>query len=77
MSDILDTRGDVLIRGLWDRQTDNIINAKVGNYGAYTYGLEPMVTLLAQWDKKKKYNHGKNCHEQQKKNRFVLYVGSN
>ena len=74
VSDILDTRGDLLIRGLWDIQTDNIINAKVGNSGEYTYSLEPMVTLLDRWDKNKKDNHGKNCHKKQKKTPFVLSV---
>ena len=30
-SDKLDTRGNVMIRGLWDRQTDAIIDVKIGD----------------------------------------------
>ena len=36
-SDILDSRGDVLIQGLWELQTDAIINIKLGDAYVDTY----------------------------------------
>ena len=65
-SDISETRDDVLIRGLWERKTDAIINVKFVDSDADTCMFEPMVTFLAWWEKKKKDNHCKHCHEQQK-----------
>ena len=50
-SDKLDTRGEVIIWGLYGRHTDDIINIKLGNDDADTYRFEPMVMLLDWWEK--------------------------
>ena len=40
--DILETRGDVIIRGLWDRQNNSIIDIKLGDADVDTYMIELM-----------------------------------
>ena len=50
-SDKLDTRGEVIIWGLYGRHTDDIINIKLGNDDADTYRFEPMLMLLDLWEK--------------------------
>ena len=62
----METRGDVMIRLLWDRQTNAIIDIKLSNSDADSYIFEPMVALLDWWEKIKKYKHSKHCHNQQK-----------
>ena len=42
-----DTRRDVMIRGLWDRQVNPIIDVKLGDADADTYKHDPMTSLLA------------------------------
>ena len=49
-----ETRGDVMIRGLWDRKIDAIIDVKLGDADAYSYSYEPMAELLARWKTIKK-----------------------
>ena len=44
-----DSRGDVMIRGLWDRQVDAIIDVWLGDAGADMYKHEPMTKLPANW----------------------------
>ena len=46
MREGLDTRGDVLIRGLWEIQTDSIINVIFGDSGVDTYKYDLMDKLL-------------------------------
>ena len=53
-----------MIRGLWDRQVDAVIDIKIGDADADTYKYEPMTSLLARWGKIKKDKHGKHCHDQ-------------
>ena len=55
-SDILETRGDVLISGLWYRQTGAIINFKLSNDDTDTYRFDPTEKILAWRDKKKRIN---------------------
>ena len=62
----METQGDVLIRGLQDRQTDSIIDVIIGNNDADTYRFDPMSELLAKWEKTNKDKHGKHCNEKQK-----------
>ena len=62
----METMGDVIIWGLWEHQTDAIIDVKFGDTGTDTYTHEPMDKLLACWEKQKKDNHGKHCHKKQK-----------
>ena len=57
-SERLDTRGHIIIQGLWDIQTDNIVDVKLRNDDAYTYRFDPMLTLLGQWKKMNKNKHG-------------------
>ena len=75
MSNSFETRGDVLIRVLWYRQTDAIIDVKYSDVDMDTYKHEPMVTLLSRWDIMNKDKHGKNCHYQQKYfSLFSIYI---
>ena len=71
----METRGDVLIWGLWDRQTGAIVDIKLGDADVDTYRFDPMVTLLDWWKKTKKDKNGKHFHEQRKHfSPFVLSV---
>ena len=71
----MDTRGHVLIRGLWEQQTDAIIDIKLSNADANTYRFEPMDKLLARWEKTNKDKHSEHCHKQWKYfPQFVIYV---
>ena len=73
-SESLKTRGDVIIRGLWDRQTDAIINVKLGDSDTDTYKFEPMETLLDFWEKINKDKHGKHCHDKWKHFLYSLFL---
>ena len=44
--EVLETRGDVLIRGLWEIQTEAIIDVRFGYADAGTYKHKPMYKLL-------------------------------
>ena len=44
-----DTRGDMIIQGLWDSQVDTIIDVKIGEADADTYTYEPMTSLQSRW----------------------------
>ena len=50
----METRGDILTRGLWESQTDAITDVKFGDSDADTYRKEPTGKLLARWKKGKK-----------------------
>ena len=73
-SDKLDTRGEVLIWGLFGRHTDAIINIKLGNADVGTYMFDPMVTLLECWEKMKTDNHGNHYHKQHKHFLCLLFL---
>ena len=59
----LETRRDILIRGLWESQNYTIIVIIFGDSDADTYKNYPMKPLLDWQEKEKKDNHGKHCHE--------------
>ena len=64
-----------MIRGLWDRQVNAIIDFKLGDSDADTYMYKPMTSLLARWENIKRYKHGKHCYAQRKHfSSFVLSV---
>ena len=63
-----------MIQVLWDRHTDSIIDVKLGNADADSYIFEPMVVLLAQWEKINKDKQGKNWHYKQKQ--IYLFISS-
>ena len=66
-------RRDVMVRGLWYRQVDAIIDVKLGDADADTNKYELMTAVLAKWETIKKYKHGKYCHDQQKKKIIRLF----
>ena len=68
----MDTRGDVLIRGLWDRHNNTITEVKFGDADVDTYRFEWIENILALWEKMKKDKQSKNCHNQRK--HFSLFV---
>ena len=68
----MDTRGGVLVRGLWERQTGTIIDVKIGDAGANTYRFDPIVMLLGWWEKNKNDNNGNHFHDQWKKNYLLV-----
>ena len=47
----METRGDIPIRGIWDRQTNATIDVKLGDADADIYRFEPMEKLLDWWEK--------------------------
>ena len=54
-SDKLETQGDVIIQGLWDRHTDSIINVNLGDAGADSYSISNIILLKP---KGRLYTHG-------------------
>ena len=52
-----------MIKGLWDRQVNAIIDVKLGDADADMYKYEPMTYILTRWENIKKYNHCKHCHD--------------
>ena len=56
-----------MIQGLWDRQTDAIIDVKIGDADMNSYKYEPMAELLDRWKTINKDKHGKHFHNQRKK----------
>ena len=38
-----------MVRGLWDRQVEAIIDIKIGDIDADYYKYEPMAALLDRW----------------------------
>ena len=60
----METRGEVLIRSLWENKTEAIINVILEDQDLYTHKKEPMGMLLAWWEKLNKYKHGNHYHEQ-------------
>ena len=55
-----------MVRGLWDRQVDAIVDVKIGDADADSYKYEPMTALLHRGETIKKEKHGKHCHNQRK-----------
>ena len=68
----MDTRGDFLIRVLWEIHTDAIIDVRFGDSGTDTYRKELIYNILAHWEKENKDKNGNYCNEQQK--HFSLLV---
>ena len=66
-----------MIRGLWDRQVNTIIDVKLGDADADTYKYKPMTALLSMWEKIKKDKHGKHCHNQWEKIAVCSFSGRN
>ena len=64
-----------MIRGLWYRQVDAIIDVKLGDSDVDTYKYYPMTALLVRWETIKNNNHDEHCHNQRKIfSPFVLSV---
>ena len=68
----METRGNVLTRGLWESQTDAMIYVRLGDLDCETHNEEPMETLLDRWVKYMEENHGKYYNNQQK--RFLHFL---
>ena len=62
----METRGDVLIQGLWESHTDAITDVIFGDADADIYKYDPTEKLLASWEKENNNKQGKNYHEQWK-----------
>ena len=45
----METRGDVMIRGLWGQQTDAIIDVTLGDADADSYRFETISAHLDCW----------------------------
>ena len=48
-----------MVRGLWDRQINTIIDVKLGDADEDSYKYEPLAALLGRWEMIKKDNCGK------------------
>jgi predicted RNA-binding Zn-ribbon protein involved in translation (DUF1610 family) len=57
-------RGDVLIRGFWEKGTDCILGVRVTDTDATSYALNPSDKVLAASDKLKKKKYLQACLEQ-------------
>ena len=68
----LDSRGDILIQGLLEIQTDAIITFIFGDADTDTYKYETTDKLLDCWEKKGSDKHGNHCHDQ--KIHFSLFL---
>ena len=55
-----------MVRSLWDRHADAIIDVKPGIADAYPYKFDPMAELLAWWETINKDKYGKHCNNQRK-----------
>ena len=44
-----ETRGDVMVQGLWYRQVYAIVDVKLGDADTDSYKYEPMEALLDRW----------------------------
>ena len=56
----------MLIRSLWESQSDDIIVVIFGNADAETYVKEGIDPILPRWDKMNKEKHVVNCQEEWK-----------
>ena len=63
----MEKRGDVIIQGLWEIQTDAITDIIFGDADKNTYKYVPIYKLLACWGKENNNTHSKHCHEQRTK----------
>ena len=61
-----------MVRVLWYRKVDAIIDVKLGDSDLYMYKYEPMTVLLSRRENIKKDKHGKHCHNQ--RNVFSSFV---
>ena len=68
-----DTRGEVMIQGLWDHQVNAIVDVKLRYSGVDMYKYEPMPKLLYKWENIKKDKHSKNCHHKRKLFRRLFF----
>ena len=65
----------MMLQGLWDHQVDAIIDVRLGDSDMDVYNYKSIKSLLARWDKIKKYKQGKHCIDQRKIfSPFVLSV---
>ena len=55
-----------MVRGLWGRQIEAIIDVKLGDTDTNLYKYEPIAALLAKVGNYQKDKHSKNCHDQRK-----------
>ena len=62
------------IQGLWEIQTDAIVDIRFGDADAETWKTEGMDKLFPRWEVFNKDKHRKHFHNQQKKYPFVLLV---
>ena len=59
-------RGDLLVRGLWERSKHCVIDVRVSDVNQPSYILKCPKKVLAMAEKEKKKKHLKDCHEQRK-----------
>ena len=70
-----ETRGDVSIWGLWESQTEAIIDVRFRNADTDSRNPVIMDKLLAGWEKLKKDNYGYDCYVRRRSfSPFVLSV---
>ena len=69
-----DERGDLHIRGFWNKGTDTIVDVRVTNVDAPTYLPHSVDTVLERQETEKKQKYVKKCLEQRKS--FTPYVTS-
>ena len=58
-----DLRGDLIIRGLWEKGTDCIIDVRVTDTDQASYRKYTPIKVLEMHEDEKKKKYGKKCHE--------------
>ena len=67
-------RGDLLVRGLWERGTDCILDVQVTNLDASTYSGKDAMKVIGQMERKKRKKYGEGCSDQRR--HFTPFVTS-
>ena len=62
-----------MIRGLWNRRVDAIIDVKLGDADADTYKYEPTTSLLTRREEIEKDKHAKHRHSRPTETFFSVY----
>jgi len=74
-SDFLNAdRGDLLVRGFWEKSTDTIIDVRVTNLDRKSYKNLPPKKALERQEKEKKKKYCKSCEYQCR--HFTLFAVS-
>ena len=61
-----------MVRGLWDRQLEAIIDIKIGDIDTDYYKYEPMAALLDRWWTINNEKHDEHSNDKRKHSLFFI-----